>query len=260
MPPRPDTPHAAAITHVGMRRQHNEDCYGIDEALGLFIVADGLGGHTAGEVASRTVVTVMRDTLHEQLSDSPVPADDTSATSRHAIRLAVAAANENVFKLNQARAIKQGQGMGATLAGVYLPPSATDGIVFHVGDCRVYLWRGQRLQALTQDHSLYQKWRSSGQDGPAPNKNVVLRAVGPWDRIEVETQTYLPHSDDLLLICSDGLTDMVSHAALEQALRNSAGDALKTRCADLVELANANGGHDNITAMLVHWQSLEVQT
>ncbi|HHM04258.1 MAG TPA: serine/threonine-protein phosphatase [Gammaproteobacteria bacterium] len=249
-------PTAAAATHAGLHRNNNEDSYCLDEALGLFLVADGMGGHTAGEVASRTAVAVIRDTVKKHAGTaSPSRAAALSASEdtlvlQSDIQQAITAANQTLFSMNRARELPTGRAMGTTLAGVYLRPPGVYGIVFHVGDCRVYLWRGQ-LQPLTQDHSLYQQWRSAGQLGPAPGKNVVLRALGPWAAVAADTRLYRPQAGDVLLLCSDGLTDMVERRVMEQCLRETSSQSLQGRCDALVELANAHGGNDNVTAVLV---------
>ncbi len=208
-------------------------------------------------MASCTAVALIREALFRPSTDMDADFNQRTQSSagigasQHAVQRAVAAANQAVFGINRADGIREGQGMGTTLAGAYLPAWGTEGVIFHVGDCRVYLFRDERLIALTQDHSLYQDWQRSGQAGPAPKKSIVLRAVGPWANVEVEMQPYQPHSGDLLLICSDGLTDMVSHEELERYLINSGGTTLDTRCTELIDLANDNGGTDNITAVLV---------
>lgn len=236
---------AAGLTDVGRRRSLNEDCWRMEPELGLFLVADGLGGHQAGEVASRLALETIVDALRRRDLDDLLGGDgDGRAES---VKAAVAEANGRIRHEND----RLGHGedsMGTTVVGLLLE-TAGQAVIFHVGDSRLYRLRDGRLERMTRDHSLHQQWLDGGGVGSEPKKNVILRALGPFPEAEAEVATVATRRGDLWLLCSDGLTGMVEDDEIARIL--AAEPNLDKACQTLIEAANDAGGKDNITALLV---------
>lgn len=237
----------AATTDVGRVRAHNEDAFRVDPERGLFLVADGMGGHAAGEVASHLAIDTVYDVLLGAGEDRTSP-ERTDAALLAAFAAAYRAISERCAEDPQCR------GMGTTLIACVV---ADDGRfrMGHIGDSRAYRLRGGTLEQLTHDHTWVQREIDAGRLSPArarrhPLSNVITRALGadaaqPPDLLAGEL---LP--GDLLLLATDGLTGMVDDPDLEQIL--GANQPLPSRVERLVDAANAAGGTDNITAVLVH--------
>ncbi|HZI91492.1 MAG TPA: Stp1/IreP family PP2C-type Ser/Thr phosphatase [Thermoleophilaceae bacterium] len=242
----------AALTDVGRQRDANEDSYvvaeispsgarPIDDRPALlrpvFAVADGMGGAQAGEVASRTAAEVF-----ETIS----PPDGTPEEQLTSL---VQEANRRIFELAQSDASRRG--MGTTLTAAMLEG---DGVsVGHVGDSRAYRLREGKLEQLTHDHSLVAELERSGQIAPGaaehhPQRSIITRALGPEREVEVDAHTHAARPGDVYLICSDGLTGMISDDEVRSLLRGS-GD-LPSAADALVRAANQSGGKDNITVVL----------
>lgn len=249
---------ALGATDTGPVRGSNEDNFLIDAELGLAMVADGMGGHQAGEVASAGALTALRDYLHRHggqgTAFESADADATwSDLSMHAVALlhdAIDAANQALYARNQAHNCVEGGGMGTTLCGYWHPPGATALVLFNVGDSRLYLQRDGRLEQLTRDQTLYQQALESGMFDNLPARNLLLQAVGPSPRVtpEVRSQVVLP--GDLLMLCSDGLHGAVPHGEIEQVLAGASAATLDADCARLIALAARYGGRDNVTVLL----------
>jgi serine/threonine protein phosphatase PrpC len=248
-PPRhadrsPVTARMAEASHQGAR-QNNEDCVLIAPDIDLALVADGMGGHEAGEEASRLAV----DIIHNTLAASR-PLDLREAEK--AVVAAVIAANAAIHTANQARSASGHMAMGTTVAGAWRPDrDARQVIVFNVGDSRAYLFRAGRLSLLSRDHTLYQNWLDDGERGPAPAPHYLTRCIGT--AAEVEPAVGLCHiaPGDILLLCSDGLNAHVDDTEIGAAL-GGASDA-DTICRDLVERALAGGGSDNVSVAMMQW-------
>jgi protein phosphatase len=255
---------AAGLSDIGRNRTLNEDSFYCDEGLRLLLVADGMGGHAAGEVASREAVSRIAAFLNQSHLDSDpemtelaVPEYDDESTLEDlpnpAIELTTAAvqhANKAIYGLNQERGYPDGQGMGTTVVGLWMPGQSDEAVVFNVGDSRLYLCRKGQLSQLTKDHSWYQYWLDHGQIGPAPSSNIVMRALGIAQHVPVSVHLQSLESGDLILLCSDGLTSMVSDALIEETLCQVGGDQLQSACERLVDMSNEHGGRDNITVIL----------
>lgn len=245
-----------AKSDIGRRRPQNEDCFVADPSLGLYVVCDGMGGGNAGEVAScmaiETIVAYVRSAAAEGSPAGGAVPDDpnlTSATNQlaHAIR----AANATVFRA--AWEHPQYAGMGTTVAAARLSGHTLS--IAHVGDSRVYLMRDGAIQALTADHSwvaeqVAQGYMTEEEAERSPRRNIVTRALGVESTVEVDVAELPVSKNDLLLLCSDGLTRGVSCGEIQRTLAN-AGD-LREKTDQLIALANDAGGDDNITVMLVN--------
>jgi len=245
----------AVLSHPGMVRSHNEDAAFVDGAAGLAVLADGMGGYNAGEVASGIAVDVItRNLLPELMSRRDLTkVDSTSGLTHAALRLQqqIAAANEAIYEASQAR--PECAGMGTTIvASVFCGNRAS---IAHVGDSRCYRLRGLELEQLTRDHSLLQEQIDSGMLTPerakySLNKNLVTRALGIDESAPVDIVEYRVETDDIYLLCSDGLSDMVDADAIAKVLVRDRAN-LGGAAAELVDLANRAGGRDNISVVLV---------
>ena len=243
--------HSAGLTDVGRRRENNEDSFFNDDEVGLYIVADGMGGHRAGEVASSTVVSSVKDYMEafhtsaaaKEASESNMSPAATAVC--HSIELA----NRVVYQLSQ----DQGsyKGMGSTAAVAYFFRDTL--VTANVGDSRIYLIREDEIEQLTQDHTLLAEHMRKNPDwdpnsASIPMKHILVRAVGIHEAVEADVYETQSLPGDLILMCSDGLTDMLSDQEIHQAVLE--GGELEEVCARLVSMANERGGLDNITAVL----------
>ena len=236
---------AGSSTHVGQVREGNEDS--LVTVDGLYFVADGMGGHSAGEIASAIAVDTLRD-LHAR-PDSPLD-------SAEAVANAVAEANRAIFA--EALADPSKAGMGTTLTGlVVTDPGNNEVVVANVGDSRTYLWRHGELRQITKDHSHVQTLVDRGAITRAEarvhfQRNIVLRAMGIESWVDVDTFTVAVEDGDRFILCSDGLVDEADDDEIEREIRHSGGPQnLSER---LVDLANRNGGRDNITVVVVDFE------
>ncbi len=256
----PPTLKAAGLTDVGRRREHNEDHILVDEELGLFAVADGMGGHAAGEVASHTAIDTIHDFLLRARNGRPHPEPRAPTEPREGLSgeqslliEAIGRANQRVCAAAEADQGSYG-GMGTTLALLYLDGPAAH--VCHIGDSRVYRLREGRLEALTQDHSWVneQVQRQIITEEEARHhrwRNVITRALGNRQDVEVDMKRVEAAPGDRFLLCSDGLTSMVDDETIARCVAEAEGD-LAQACARLVERANEAGGLDNISVVLIH--------
>ncbi len=245
----------ASLSHPGMVRSHNEDATFVDGAAGLAVLADGMGGYNAGEVASGIAVeTITKNMLPELLSRRDLTKVDSASGRTHAALLLqqqIEAANKAIYDAAQAR--PECAGMGTTIvASVFCGNRASIG---HVGDSRCYRLRGEGLEQLTRDHSLLQEQIDSGMLTPerakySLNKNLVTRALGIDASAPVDIVEYRIETGDIYLLCSDGLTDMVDAGAIGSTLVRHRTD-LAAAATELVDLANRSGGRDNISVVLV---------
>lgn len=228
-----------AMTDAGRVRKRNEDAVHTDPALGLVMIADGMGGHSHGEVASSQAIEI----ISQALSSANGQATEASIES------AIHRANETLFARNSEHGYDEGTGMGTTVVGAVVDGSER-AVVFHVGDSRLYLYRDGDLHRVTRDHTLYESWKESGGRGMAPKRNVLMRAVGVFDRVEVEVQEQSVRPGDALLFCSDGLTRMLPDSAISGALGRFLEQGPDAVCEELVRMANERGGKDNISVAL----------
>jgi len=233
-----------AATDVGRVRDHNEDAYLVDDRLGLFAVADGMGGHQAGEVASAIALEALR----------------AAVTSGEGIRDAVTSANDAVYE--KSTTDDRLRGMGTTLTAGTLAAGDTL-LLGHVGDSRAYALRDHQLERLTTDHSLVEELIQAGelteeQAEHDPRRSMITRALGIEPTVEVDLYPIQVHDGDRLLLCSDGLTGMVSEDDIEEVLTEERDPNQAAR--RLIDMANAGGGIDNITVLIVDLVDAESAT
>jgi serine/threonine protein phosphatase PrpC len=240
-------------TDVGRKRQHNEDAMLVDQALGLYIVADGMGGHAAGEVASARSVEVVRQHLLANKGVLKDLAKDTAQTARAAasslVEVAVQRACADIYKLATNDASKRG--MGTTF--VCLVISGSKGVIGHVGDSRIYLVRNSQCHRLTEDHTLIAAQIKAGtitreQAASSQYRNVITRAVGIQESVQVDTLIVDVVPGDLFMLCSDGLHGYVADDEVAALVASTPVKDLPER---FVALANERGGKDNITTVVV---------
>lgn len=240
----------AVLTDTGKVRNNNEDSCLVDDDLGLLIVADGMGGHAAGEVASRLAVDVVREQVTRGLKTGTIPACGVPAPHwsdrTRLLAAAVTMANDIVFRASQERFERRG--MGTTIVAALINGSRLS--VVHVGDSRFYLFRGGRILSVTRDHSLVaeqvaQGMISSTEAESSESKNILTRALGVMETVDIDAMELPVHAGDMALLCTDGLTKMVEDEGIAKTLQ-SAVDPLRV-CQSLVALALDRGGRDNVT-------------
>jgi len=249
----------AVATHPGLRRDSNEDAYAARPDLGLFLVADGMGGHAAGEVASKITADTIEAFTHDTRARDtnrtwPFPFEPLLSVDANRLKAAFRLANRQVAQRMESQ--QELRGMATTASAVILDETADGGVraaIGHVGDSRVYLYRAGELRQLTDDHSWVGEQIRSGvmSDADArrhPWRNVVTRAISGGQDPEVDVIEMALEPGDRLLLCSDGLSGVV---APDEMGRIVSGDGLEGACERLIAAANAAGGPDNITAVLI---------
>jgi protein phosphatase len=240
-------------TDTGRVREHNEDTIGTDPDVGLVVLADGMGGYKSGEVASGIAVRTLMGLIKEAVERQDLTLQDPeTGLSRPGILLRDAIQRANKIIYQTARTQPNCEGMGTTVvAGLFFDDKIT---IAHVGDSRMYRLRGDRLEQVTQDHSLMQELVTRGfytaeEAARAAAKNFVTRALGVEPHVEVEVTEIPVVKDDLFLLCSDGLSDMVEDDDIQLTI-STFGANLETLARQLVLLSNENGGRDNISVVL----------
>ncbi|MDX2177384.1 MAG: Stp1/IreP family PP2C-type Ser/Thr phosphatase [Candidatus Sumerlaeia bacterium] len=249
---------AAGLSDRGLKRAHNEDCLSVVPDMGLFIVADGMGGHSAGEVASRRAIERIVEYLRQE--GEPETEDDTApqlfdpklSLHENRISAAVRLANRDVHKLAEEHS--EFQGMGTTVVGMLFDAANSKAAIAHVGDSRCYRVRNGEIQLLTLDHSWVneQLQRKIITPEEAKNhrwRNVITRALGHRPDVEVDVQSEELKPHDLYLLCSDGLSGLLDDQDLKRIMLSNPD--LEDCAQELIRAANEAGGHDNITIILI---------
>ncbi|HEY1958796.1 MAG TPA: Stp1/IreP family PP2C-type Ser/Thr phosphatase [Polyangiaceae bacterium] len=246
----------AGETNVGMKRTHNEDNFSVLEDAGLYIVADGMGGHASGEVASKMAVDALKEFFASTAQDPertwPYKMDRSKGYEENRLITGIKLANLRIYESAQ-RDPRQ-RGMGTTIVTMF---AVEDGVyVAHVGDSRGYRIRDGKIEQLTEDHSLLNDYIKMKRLTPEeianfPHKNVIVRALGMKDTVKVDTVYEQPRAGDTYLLCSDGLSGPVTDPDMLDIVTSSAD--LKTAASRLIQRANEHGGPDNITVVLARW-------
>jgi len=249
---------ADAQSDVGRKRKGNEDALCLNDEQRLYVVADGMGGHAAGEVASRVAVDAIAEFVEltggNQEITWPFGLDDTISYEGNRLKTAVRHANTRVIEATRESA--EYEGMATTVAAVLVDGDIAN--LAHVGDSRIYLWNGESIEQLTRDHSWVNEQIENGAISPEqarshPLRNVVTRALGGRADLVVDIQSRRMAPGDMLLLCSDGLTTMIPDDGIARILRESDGDVARATTA-LVSEANERGGEDNITVVLLKFE------
>src|SRR6187455_1784881 len=250
---------AAGISDVGLQRDHNEDSFAILNEQELFIVADGMGGHRAGDVASRLATDAIVDFFKATASDDvtwPFHFDARLSEEENRLLTGIRLANRQIVE--QSVRARECHGMGTTVVGALFSAKKRKMFIGHVGDSRAYRVRGGQIKQMTRDHSLVNDYLlampelTEEQRSELP-KNVITRALGMQEHVAVDLQSDDALPGDIYVLCSDGLSGMIEDDEIQQLV--GATDDLDDACKKLVALANEHGGEDNITALIVRIES-----
>ena len=247
---------SGGITNVGMKRQNNEDNYLINDEVGVYVCCDGMGGHAGGDYASQIAVTTVEEVL-ANIRDEGAAEDDAAEDqiTQEKIKYAIRLAGKRIYE--RAQADPEFRGMGTT--AVILLFRRGMAYLAHVGDSRGYLLRGGQITQRTEDHSWVNEQIKAGLITAETAKhhrfrNIITRSLGFQEEVEIDTQVLKAEPGDMYLLCSDGLTNLVSEEEIRDMLiATSFQEALR----DLVALANERGGDDNITAVLARVDSVD---
>ena len=243
-------------TDPGLARENNEDAVAFDLSTGLCILADGMGGYNAGEIASGMATAFIKSEMTRWLSQAGRHAN--SKEVKRAMEICVQNANHSIF--NAANSNPQYTGMGTTLVvGVF---QAGRLMLGHIGDSRCYRLRGAEFQQITKDHSLLQEQIDAGLITPeqaltSANKNLVTRALGVEDTVLLDVTEHRVEDGDIYMLCSDGLSDMVRDKGIAEVML--ASTSLEQKAKQLITAANAGGGRDNISVVLTHAKEAAVK-
>jgi protein phosphatase len=253
---------ASGLSDVGLQREHNEDSFVVLTEYDLFIVADGMGGHRAGDVASRlatdTIAEFFRSTATEDVT-WPFHFDTSLSEEENRLLTGIRIANRQIFE--RSAKSRECRGMGTTVVGALFSPKKNRMYIGHVGDSRCYRIRRGELRQMTRDHSLINDYLlampdlTEEQKSELP-KNVITRALGMQDQVVVDLQHDDPQPGDTYVLCSDGLSGMVSDDDIELIVAST--DDVRAACTRLIERANERGGEDNITAVLIKIEDVSV--
>jgi serine/threonine protein phosphatase PrpC len=246
---------SAGLSDVGLQREHNEDSFVVMEEYDLFVVADGMGGHRAGDVASRlateTISEFFRSTANEDVT-WPFHFDTNLSEEENRLLTGIRVANRQIFE--RSTRSREYHGMGTTVVGAMFSPKKQRMYIGHVGDSRCYRIRDGQIRLMTRDHSLINDYLlampdlTDEQKSELP-KNVITRALGMQDHVVVDLQHDDPRPGDTYVLCSDGLSGMVSDGDIQLIVTGA--ENVRDACLRLIERANERGGEDNITAVLI---------
>ncbi len=247
-------------THPGMKRELNEDNFSILEDEGVFVVADGMGGHNAGEIASEITIDTIAKFFQASSKDEdvtwPYKMDPSLSVNANKLMVGIKFANRTIFR--NASANTAYAGMGTTVVAILTKNGDDEIYVAHVGDSRCYCFCEDELIQVTEDHSLLNEYIKAGQITKEqaknfPHKNVIMRALGMKDNVLVDIQKKRVKPGETYLLCSDGLSDMLTDEEIADILKKYPDD-IKGAAQELIDQANANGGKDNITVVLVKFE------
>jgi len=247
----------AGNTHVGMKRTANEDSFGLLPEENLYIVADGMGGHASGEVASRMAVEIVslffKETAEDEEVTWPFKMDRQKKYEENRLVTSIKLANLRIYE--EAVSNSNNKGMGTTVVAILFTKEGA--YCGHVGDSRIYRLREDKFDQLTEDHSLLNDYIKMKDLTPEeienfPHKNVIVRALGMKETVQVDVSFQKPAHKDIYLLCSDGLCGMITDEEMHEIL-NKCGDDLEEATNQLIQLANEHGGTDNITVALAQF-------
>ncbi|MBX3261568.1 MAG: Stp1/IreP family PP2C-type Ser/Thr phosphatase [Labilithrix sp.] len=246
---------AAGASDVGLQREHNEDSYVVLKEYDLFVVADGMGGHRAGDVASKLATETISEFFKSTANDDvtwPFHFDTNLSEEENRLLTGIRVANRQIFE--RSTRSREYHGMGTTVVGAMFSPRKGRMYIGHVGDSRCYRVRAGQIQLLTRDHSLINDYLlampdlTEEQRSELP-KNVITRALGMQDQVVVDLQHDEPTPGDVYVLCSDGLSGMVTDEEIQKIVVQNAD--IRDACAKLIARANEHGGEDNVTAVLI---------
>lgn len=237
-----------ALSDKGKVRKGNEDSWGSFPETSLFIVADGMGGHKAGDIASKLAV----ETIYESLRERESPGEGKFEQTSHYLNDSIQRANRRIFEEGNKN---PGQsGMGTTVVATWIAGNSAS--IAYVGDSRAYLLRNKNLRQITSDHTLVNDYMTKGLLQPHeverhPLRHVLSRAVGPQEQVDADIFNLPLQTGDIILLCTDGLSNMLSKEKMEEILNGP--EDLETKNQILIQQANDSGGSDNVTALLIQF-------
>lgn len=253
---------AAGLSDVGLQREHNEDSYVVLEECSLFVVADGMGGHRAGDVASRMAAEAISEFFRTTASDDvtwPFHFDTNLSEEENRLLTGIRVANKQIY--DRSTRSREHHNMGTTVVGCMFSAHKRKMYIAHVGDSRCYRVREGEIRQMTRDHSFINDYilavpdLTDEQKAELP-KNVITRALGMQDHVVIDLCGDESRPGDTYLLCSDGLSGMVEDAEIREILANPQG--VQDACRILIERANAHGGEDNVTAVLIRLEEVDV--
>jgi PPM family protein phosphatase len=243
------------MSDVGLQREHNEDSFIVLKEFDLFVVADGMGGHRAGDVASKLATETISEFFRQTASEDvtwPFHFDTNLSEEENRLLTGIRVANRNIFE--RSTRSRDCHGMGTTVVGAMFSPRKNRMYIGHVGDSRCYRVRGKVIHLLTRDHSLVNDYLLAMPDLTEEQKNdlprnVITRALGMQDQVVVDIQHDEPTPGDVYILCSDGLSGMITDDQIRDTIMSS--DDIRESCKRLIARANEHGGEDNITAVVI---------
>jgi serine/threonine protein phosphatase PrpC len=253
---------AAGISDVGLKREGNEDSYSVDDSLGLYIVADGMGGHLAGEVASQIAVEMVNKSYRKWV-EKETPVDELFGSPDNSLSLkgnyllsSIRLANRVVYEM--AVEYEQYHGMGTTMVILLVTPALV--LAANVGDSRIYMVRDGHIERLSRDHTIVSEQVEMGimteeEAATSPLKHILTRNLGSSEDVAPEIFELEPSNDDRFVLCSDGLTDLVNDEEIEEMMRNE--NDPEPLCRNFVDKVLKRGAHDNTTVISVFLAGLE---
>lgn len=251
---------AAGASDVGLQREHNEDSFVVLKEYDLYVVADGMGGHRAGDVASKLATETISEFFKSTANDDvtwPFHFDTNLSEEENRLLTGIRVANRQIFE--RSTRSREYHGMGTTVVGAMFSPRKNRMYIGHVGDSRCYRVRAEQIQLLTRDHSLINDYLlampdlTEEQRSELP-KNVITRALGMQDQVVVDLQHDDPRPGDVYVLCSDGLSGMVQDDEILKIVASAAD--IREACSHLIARANEHGGEDNVTAVLIKIEEL----
>ncbi len=252
---------AAGLSDVGLERENNEDFYAMDNSTGLYIVADGMGGHLAGEVASKVAVQIIQKNVNNWINTNrPVtelfgPPDTTLSQRANYLSSSIKLANRVIYEMSHE--YTEYKGMGTTIVVLSIMPSTI--ISANVGDSKLYLIRGNSMEPLSKEHNMVGEQLERGlisekEARISPLRHILTRNLGSSDTVEADVFEIEHINNDRFLLCTDGLTDLVSDGKILHIIKN--GHDPEDMCQKLISEANKRGGNDNITVAVI-WLNKE---
>jgi serine/threonine protein phosphatase PrpC len=248
---------AWGLTDVGLQREHNEDSFVVLKEFDLYVVADGMGGHRAGDVASKLATDTISEFFRSTAQDDvtwPFHFDANLSEEENRLLTGIRVANRQIFE--RSTRSREYHGMGTTVVGAMFSPRKGRMYIGHVGDSRCYRIRGGQIQLLTRDHSLFNDYLLAMPDLTEEQrkelpKNVITRALGMQDQVAVDLQNDESQAGDVYVLCSDGLSGMITDEEILAVVQGAAPDSMQEAPKQLIQRANERGGEDNVTAVVI---------
>lgn len=242
--------NAYGRTDVGRARDHNEDNVHMNRDHLFFILADGMGGREEGDRASKIAIGIVKNALIKSFDTKSKEYDGVDFPELDIATSAIQDANLIIYTENQSNKKAEGRGMGTTIVGCWYLPDKKMSIIFHVGDSRAYSYEKQELTQITTDHSLLQLWEDKCFEGEKPAGNILTKALGPYEELSPDVFLCPVNKGKRILLCSDGLTNMVNDEKIHEVLVKNK-KSVKATVKRLVLEANIAGGDDNISVILI---------